>query len=263
MTWNFPKFEHTKFERNPLVAVVVQLRFHPILKIAVRISDFQEKIRSSFPVFLEGTNEQVSFKPPDIVNVRKERQFSFQKEDASCSILLGVGALSLENRRHTGHVAFLEEVKLAIDALIEVYKPINPVRLGLRYINLVDREHIAKELGREVSWEELVTEEFLRMPAGLTNLDNTLYASEISSRVNGGSLTLRFGLLPRDERGGVRFRFDADRYCEGMFDVTTVMDQLRSFVADVYSPFATMTGPTLREWMKPLDGASGKVSKED
>jgi uncharacterized protein (TIGR04255 family) len=263
MTWSFPKMEHARFERNPLVAVVVQLRFHPILKIADRVSDFQEKIRPAFPVFLEGTSELVSFKPPDIVNVRKERQFSFQKEDGACSILLGVGALSLENRRHTGHAAFLKEVKLAVDALNEVYKPIKPNRLGLRYINLIDKEHISRDLGRDVAWEELITEEFLRMPAELADLDSTLFANEISSRVNGGSLTLRYGLLPRDERGGVHFRFDADRYCEDLFDVTTVMDKLFSFVADVYSPFAMMAGPTLRQWMKPLEGAARKISKED
>jgi uncharacterized protein (TIGR04255 family) len=248
MTWKLPTIKHDRYERNPLVAVVVQLRFHPILKIADHVADFQERVRARFPVFLEGTSELVSFKPPDQVNVRKEKQFSFRKDDGSTSILLGLAALSLENRRHLGHRPFLEEVKLAVDALVEVYQPINPLRLGMRYINIIDRERISEDLGREVDWGELVAEDFLRMPADLNDLRDTQFSSEISSRVDGGALTLRFGMLS-DKEDHVHYRFDTDRYVEAPFEVSTVMERLYGFVDDIYAPFATMAGPALREWM--------------
>lgn len=42
MTWNVPAQPHKVFERNPLVAVIVELRFFPILKLPDKIADVQE-----------------------------------------------------------------------------------------------------------------------------------------------------------------------------------------------------------------------------
>lgn len=261
MTWVLRKTGHEKFERNPLVAVVVQLRFHPVLKIADRIADFQDRVRARFPVFVEGTSELVSFKPPDQVHVRKEQQFSFRKEDEAASILLGVEALALENRRHTGHRSFLDDVKLAVESLVEIYRPINPQRLGMRYINIVDREQIGQDLGRDVAWTDLVDEEFLRIPAGLSDLEATQFSTEISSKVDEGALTLRYGILS-DKDNRVHFRFDTDRYIDGLLEVETVMNRLHSFVDDIYAPFAAMVGPALREWMLVENETAPDAEKE-
>lgn len=253
MTWTLPDTEHRKFERNPLVAVVVQLRFHPILKIADKIADFQERVRPQFPVFLEGSNEVVSIKSPNDVEVKSERQFLFKTTDESCSITLSISAIAVENRKHVGHEAFLEEVRMALDSLIAVYAPIAPHRLGMRYINILDRVKIGEDLEREVRWQDLVSEEFLRMPAAMTDLDQTLFANEVSSPVGDGALTLRYGLLPGPSEGTTQFRFDLDRYVDGSFDVGTAMDKLLTFTGDLYAPFDQMIAPSLVEWMKPID----------
>ena len=53
MSWRLPEHDLHTYPRNPLVAVVAQLRFDPILKIADRVADFQDRVRARFPKFEE------------------------------------------------------------------------------------------------------------------------------------------------------------------------------------------------------------------
>ena len=50
----FPNVPRVTYRNNPLVQVICQLRFPPILKIDAEVpADFQESIRKDFPKFSE------------------------------------------------------------------------------------------------------------------------------------------------------------------------------------------------------------------
>ncbi len=70
MVWTLKKREDCTYERNPLVSVICQLRFHPILKVADQISEFQESVRGTFPAFSTHTvsvvNLQTAAGPLDV-----------------------------------------------------------------------------------------------------------------------------------------------------------------------------------------------------
>jgi len=249
MGWNLPNREHKTYERNPLVVVVAQLRFHPVLKVPDRVADFQERVRARFPTFAEVATREIAVRPSGL-DVKEGREFRFDKLDAPSTISLGDSALALETRSHTSHRSFLDDMALAVQALVDVFSPVVPTRLGLRYINAVDRSLVAQALGREVSWPELIVPGFLTMPESIADLQGTYFAHELNSRMQSGEMTLRYGLMRKSNEKGEHFRIDIDRYVEGPFDAGDAIAKLGSFADDIFKVFASAAGPALLEWMR-------------
>lgn len=248
MGWSVPRQEHKVFQRNPLVAVVVELRFFPILKVPDRVADFQEEVRSMFPAFEGVTRQLVNLGPVAPVEVRSERLFNFHKPDQSATLTLSTSSLALECRRHERRESFIRDVKLGIDALGKTYGTVVPTRLGLRYVDLVDKERIEADLGRKTAWPDLVSERFLAVPTGFADLQDTLFACEVASSMSNGGQTVRYGLV-QDADGRVKFRLDADRYVESNVDPSRVVELLEVFADDLFAVFVAAMGPDLKAWM--------------
>lgn len=248
MTWTLPSQAHRVFERNPLVAVIVELRFHPILRIPSKIADYQEQVRATFPAFETSSRQMVNLGPGP-VEVRVENFFTFAKANAASVLTLSTSSLSLESRHHERREQLLEDVKIGVDALLNVFGSVSPTRLGLRYVDVIDRELIAKDLGRPTSWERLVSGRFASVPGGVADLEGTLFACEVTSpAIDGGAQTARYGLI-KDIDGHAKFRLDVDRYQEDSFDLDTTVPRLNAFADDIFAFFIAAAGPDLLEWM--------------
>ncbi len=248
MTWNVPAQTHRVFIRNPLVAVVVEVRFFPILKIPDKIADFQDQVRARFPAFQEITRQLVSLGPSAPIGVSQERLFNFTKPDGSCTLTLSTSSLTIESRRHEHRKSFIDDVKLGMEALACAFGSIVPSRLGLRYVDVIDLEQVASDLGRATAWSKLVSAPFLAVPTGLADLEETLFACEVGSPVSsGGAQTLRFGLV-HDGRKKV-YRLDVDRYLDGAIEPERLESLLKGFADDVFAVFVAAMGPDLQAWM--------------
>jgi uncharacterized protein (TIGR04255 family) len=249
MSWTVRPQPHKVFQRNPLVAVIVEVRFFPILKLADKVADIQDQVRSTFPAFQDVTRQLINLQPTGPIEVRKERLFNFVKPDESSTLSLSTSTLAVESRRHERREHFISDAKIGIDALIKICGPVVPTRLGLRYVDLIDKEEIEKDLGRPTTWPQLVSDRFLAVPTGLADLDGTLFACEVgSSMPNGGGQTVRYGLL-QDGDKKVRFRLDVDRYVDGPGDPSKLVDLLSAFADDVFAVFIAAMGPDLKAWM--------------
>lgn len=249
MGWNVPPQEHKVFERNPLVAVVVELRFHPVLKIPDRIADFQEAVRGTFPAFQEVQRQLVNLGPVGPIELRNERLFNMAKADDSATLTLSTSSLALESRRHEHRENFIADAKVGIDALLGIFGSVVPTRLGLRYVDVIDRARIEADLGKPATWESLVSSKFLAVPTGFADLEGTLFACEVASSMpSGGRQTIRYGLV-EDVDKQPKFRLDVDRYVEGAIDPGELVPSLKSFATDIFSVFAAAMGPALSDWM--------------
>jgi uncharacterized protein (TIGR04255 family) len=248
MAWKLPRQPHRVFQRNPLVAVIVELRYHPILKVPAKVADYQERVRTTFPAFQQLQTQTVSFGPGP-VHVRGGETYNFTKADESSVLSLATGSMSLESRHHERREELFGDVKVGLDALLAVYGPIAATRLGLRYVDVVDRERIEKALGRATSWDKLITRRFLSVPADVVDLDGALFACEVASPTEHGAQTVRYGLIKDGDRG-VNFRLDVDRYIEAAVDPASVVSSLESFADDVFAVFMAAAGPDLVAWME-------------
>lgn len=249
MVWHLTQKPHRVFPRNPLAAVIVDLRFHPILKIGSKVPDFQESVRSVFADYQEQPHQFVMVQPFGGVQVSHEKIFTFKKSDGTATLNLSTSSLTLDSRQHAHRDQLISEAALGVDALLRLYAPVQGARLGLRYVNFVDCKAISKDLGRDVGWHEVITERFLAVPSGLAQGEGTLYNIEVSSGMSEGEMTLRYGILRDPRDGAEKFRFDLDRYVDAPFESARVREYLAHFSADMYSVFMDAKGPALEEWM--------------
>lgn len=259
--WHLDASDPRTYPRNTIETVVVQLRFHPILKIPGHLDGFQDRVRDRFPLFAEVTNQVFDIQPSGLVQTHLAREFRFQTVNKEMTLVLGTSAVAIEVHRHLDRRALLERMSLAVSALDAAYAPVLPTRLGLRYVNRIDRRRIGEELCREVGWEELLASGIPRPVGGLVDLDETQFWSEVTSVRPPGAMTLRLGLLRDPATDDLVFRLDTDRYAEGGFGLEDVESLLRGFADDAYALFESVAGPGLREWMSPTPAGSGEVDR--
>jgi uncharacterized protein (TIGR04255 family) len=265
MTWRFPPHEHEVFARNPLVAVVAQLRFHPVLKLADHIADFQEAIRDRFPAFEKKEVRQATIvmaapgQPMSSeVDVRQSELFCFSDPERQVTVTLGVDQATIEARSHVSVRDVINDVNVVVPAVESVYKPIRPTRLGLRYVNLIDRQTISKSLGKDVDWPDIINQSFLSPASDLADLDDTAFYVETTSSCGPGAMTLRYGLLPGTE-GQKQFRVDIDRYTTERLSLSSAAELLQDFSLDVFRAFRATAGEDLLSWMRATEEDDGAL----
>ena len=169
MTWVLQKAPRQTFRRNSLAVVILQLRFHPILKVAERIPDLQDLIRSRFPGFDSIESQNIEVTLAGEVQVRSDTAHRFLAVSEPTKVSLSTSAVSIEYGAHQSREVLLGDVETVLSALDAVYSPIVPKRLGIRYVNLISRSKISATLGRSVSWRDLLTQNLPMSPAGLPN----------------------------------------------------------------------------------------------
>lgn len=195
------------------------------------------------------TRQLINLQPAGPIEVRNERLFNFVKADESSTLSLSTSSLAVESRRHERREHFINHAKVGIDALTKVCGPVVPTRIGLRYVEVIDKEVIEQDLGRPTSWPQLITDRFLAVPTTLADLASTLFACEVgSSMPNGGGQTVRYGLV-QDGDKRTKFRLDVDRYLDNPGDSSKLVELLGTFADDVFAVFVAAMGPDLKAWM--------------
>src|SRR5579862_1199021 len=141
----FPDSPRVIYKQNPLVEVICQLKFPPILKIE---SDppaaFQEKIRKEYPMMLESSSDQPPL-PPAISRALSQavpgffqgRTYTFQSEDERWKVVITREFLALSTAHYTRWEEFRSKLQVALEALVGTYDPSFFVRVGLRYRDII------------------------------------------------------------------------------------------------------------------------------
>lgn len=248
MTWKLPEAELRVFRRNTLEAVICQLRFAPILKVHDNVAEFQDRVRERFPGYQESEGILLEL-AGGVPRQRQVRQHRFLAKGEHCVVVLGDTSVSLEYRLHRERDVLLRDVALVCEALAAAYRSVTPARLGLRYVNAIDLDRIREGLGRSVEWEDVITPEFLRLPTGLSDREASRFASEITSSIEPGQMTVRLALLPRAGASALHYRLDVDRFVEEDLRFDDVPQRLARFVEDIYRVFRAAAGGALLEWM--------------
>jgi len=149
--------------------VICQLRFPPILRIESSPADFQDMVRNEFPDFVQ-TSEVLAVGPSPFVaqipvqmashisNLTKTVNYEFASEDGAWKTNLTRDFVSLSASSYRHWETFREKLQVPLHALIAVYKPRRFSRIGLRYVDVIQRSTLDLD---DVSWSELLQPQVL------------------------------------------------------------------------------------------------------
>ena len=266
----FPESARVLYAHNPLVEVISQVRFPPILRIeADPPADFQDAVRTSFPVLTESAGVSAALGiPPELagqvpaevlqqlaafrLSVQPSaRSYTFKSEDERWSMTLGRDSLSLTAARYERWEEFSDRLLIGLRALIDLYRPAFFSRVGLRYQNVICRS----ELGlANVPWSDLLASSIAGELAAEPIVDDVIVAArQLGARLPdvGGQLLLRHGLTLKDGTNEICFLIDADFYTADRTEVADVERALEGFHSQAGRLFRWCIQPRLHEALDP------------
>lgn len=241
-----PESPRVIYAKNPLVEVICQLRFPPILAIpAQEPVAFQDKVRGAgYPLY--NTDEAVAEVPAPVselaaklrIEVHQEKPtHRFIAEDSSRLIALATDFVAVTERRYQEWKDFREQIQLAEGALEEFYRPAFYSRIGLRYQNRIDRSSLGLH---DQPWNALVN------PGLVGVLADAAVSDEVKgiqgnvlmpiTEVEGGLLQVRHGLIKPPDQAPA-YGIDADFYVEerrALQDVSGILDRFNRLAGHLF-----------------------------
>jgi uncharacterized protein (TIGR04255 family) len=136
-----------KWKNAPVVYVVVQVRFSPILSLKTYVPQIQEHFRrNGFPGFDSRFNFQLAFSVPPpaepepaspAIPVERTLSYVFSNRDRNQSFVLEQNGLTLQVTDYVDFGWFLDLFLKNLELINEVISPDSSERIGLRYIDAV------------------------------------------------------------------------------------------------------------------------------
>lgn len=255
----FPASPRVLYANAPLTQVICQLKFPPILRIDSQPpADFQDRIRNIFP-FVEKTANQLTGIPPEIAQalgiagaMDQSAGYAFKTEDGKCTLKLESQLISLSTISYRQWGDFFNQLRPALDALVEIYKPSFFQRVGIRYINTIQRSTLGIP---DRSWSELLRRELLGEIA-LPQFEAAAADVKRNIRITFPSdptcaMFLQHGYAKRTNTSEILYRIDLDLSRAGKTEVADVKSHLDSFNTLVGYAFRWCITPTLHTRLGP------------
>ena len=255
----FPVSDRIIFANNPLQQVICQLQFPEILKIASELpSNFQDRIRPQYPYYeeekvqLPGEISRVVEQLSNIgsLKIPEGPNHKFTSEDKKKHVNLTQSFIALTHNDYKSWENFSEEMNLVAKALDEEYKPNFYTRIGLRYIDIIEREKIG--LGG-IAWSKLLNSALIGLLGDTTlQTDLTRINSEAEFDIETEGISkvrLRHGLIYRNNQE--QYLIDTDCYTEERSEFDAIPSILNSFNRTAGNLFRWTLTPKLKDALGP------------
>jgi uncharacterized protein (TIGR04255 family) len=218
----FPASPRVVYEKNPLVVVICQLRFPPILLIDAELpARYQDRIRGQYPLLEEKPGIEL---PPEVPKIFAAefgqsawKNYNFSSTDGSWTVNLTRDFLALTARKYQKWEEFWQHLAEPLAALVEIYKPVYFTRLGLRYQDVIRRSSLGlvQPPSPPQPWSDLLEPYILgplarREIAGETDTHRGEFRVALPD--SAGSAHVRHGLMRLD--GEECYAIDTDFYDE-------------------------------------------------
>lgn len=125
---------------SPLIFVLAQVRFSPVLTMKDRIPEIQETLRKQgYPGFNTRRIEVETFTPgiSGTSQVETREQWEFLNQERTASVLVDHESVVLQTTRYPTFEEYLQQFRIALNAVQEHAEPTLMLRLGLRYVDLI------------------------------------------------------------------------------------------------------------------------------
>jgi uncharacterized protein (TIGR04255 family) len=247
------------YQRNPLVEVVCQLRFPPILKISHQEPvELQDEIRFQYPLF-ETTQSEIPLEILKVVQqfglpLQTDTLYSFKSEDQRWTLSITKDFIALATSSYERYEQFRQRFEQALEIFERIYKPSFYKRIGLRYQDLIIRSKLGIE---DKQWSDLIAK----------HLASELHDPELSSSIESitknlilkmetGQINLNHGLVAvkesNEDAGEIAYLFNTDFYTERKIEVNgDVWNSLDHFNKSARRLFRWSITDTLHNAMQP------------
>lgn len=190
--------EKKKLADSPLLVVLTEIRFAPILTIGALVPSIQDRLRKvGFPGFSAGKVHQIQFNLNGGEPAFEEKpRWAFTSADGDVVVTLTSEAISIQTTQYEDFERFLELVRPAVEVVATAAEPSYAERIGLRYVDAV------QNIGNRSS--DFFTETVLSFSPGDLGVQSLLSSQHIFATTDVGHLQIRMSqvenapLLPPD-----------------------------------------------------------------
>ena len=242
MRCRFPLVPAKVYDVNPLNEVICQIRYPAILKISgQKPFEFQDAIRASYPLYEEKNSlAQLSTSlPKEVADLFAAApiqlpgellEHHFSTEDQSRSISLTQAFVALTERQYTRWEDFRESVQLAESVLYRNYTPNYYNRVGLRYVDVLQRDRFQLP---DTPWSELLNPAFIGV-LGDKDLSSDVRELKVETLLNIpdvelGQVIIKHGLARSQETDEQVYLIDADFHTTRRSDTHGAFGDLEKF----------------------------------
>lgn len=238
-----PQEVHLK--NAPLVRVIAQMRFSPILSIEKKdlVSSFQEAIREKYPTLKPEQTQNLIFSPQGLVKSEPQITWRFIDLTNSWRVSLASNFLALETTAYSSRSDFLQRLEKVVIALHQTFNLTTIERFGLRYIDRLvgqDIENLSSFFRSEMTG--LMSSE-LR-----DDIQQTINESVFNIDNQGRHIIARWGLVPPNQtfdpdaiepiaQKSWILDLDMSLSKEREFSTLTVMEEAKQFSERLYTFF--------------------------
>ena len=154
MPLDFGKHDDVVYKHAPLVAVLCQVRFSPILSLLTEagLTGLQTLLRDRYPKFEKDVETNVGLSNDGLKLERKAPLFTLTSEDGVWRVSIAVDFVALETPNYTNFGEFLLRMTEILDAVHRTLRPTSSVRVGLRKVNHLHSEAVTSPH----EWSEIV-----------------------------------------------------------------------------------------------------------
>ena len=262
---------------GPLVAILAQVKFTPIMQISEYVPRIQDRFRKNgFPLFNILQGESIQPKPSGDFERIPLKQWIFSSANYEQNLIIDNEQITyqtfdIQEYTYDGFIKKYLEVLKVFDEIVEVSAF---TRFGLRYVNSIPEK-------KDVSWKTLIREGFqgVSFPSNHDWLDNALcsYMTQRGVNLEKLKMTSNFQLRIVQSPSGNKYPddilklssetaevfenvpkvtfLDIDHYIifksapkEALFDkLTQIFNELHSVIEDVF--FDTLITPeAIKKW---------------
>ena len=237
-TLGFPEVEHEQLANPPLKAMLGQVQFPPILRIAdpASLAPFQEALAGTFPEF--APEQQVSITVgPEGASTGRSQSFSFSTPDNAWSVVLAPTALTLEASaaQYTSYAAFRERFQEVWAVALEQLKPQRRHQIGLRYIDHLEQEQSPDQ------WTDWIRPEIVGLIAQPEIAEHVRQSlTDIRLELDHGILAFKHGIVQAGPEARWGYLLDFDYFQQEQSDEIgseALIERFDCFHEEIYAFF--------------------------
>lgn len=207
-------FSRVTYDRNTLAEVIFQARFGRVLKVDADLPvKFQEAISSTHPILEVEEGIQINLGVAQAGAAVQTKTYKFFSATRSEFISLNSSFVAFTTQKYTTWEQFRAVAESALRALQDVYGIDTFLRLGLRYLNVIDRGTLGVS---NEPWNSLlsssalawVADEHCEKWAKSCQTDAVYHCDPVTCHIRSGLISAE------NNPQSVAFLLDADYYVE-------------------------------------------------